>query len=139
MDKNYWISTIVVFVVWVLGGFLVHGFWLGTFYETMPNIMRTDAETEGLMHFMLIAHLLMAAALVWIYRRGQENKPWLQQGLRFGVAVALLLPIPTFMIFFTVQQNPAALAIRQALGDSAVVIVVALLAAYLNRNAVTNN
>ena len=28
-------------------------------------------------------------AFVWIYPRGTENKPWVQQGLRFGIAIAL--------------------------------------------------
>ena len=32
----------------------------------------------------------MAGAFTWIYARGVENKPWLGQGLRFGVAVAFL-------------------------------------------------
>ena len=88
-----------------------------------------------MMHFMLLAHVLMAGAFVWIYQRGNEDKPWVQQGLRFGIAIALFAPIPTFMIYYTVQQTPAALAIRQSIGDSVVVIVVALVAAFLNKKS----
>ena len=135
MDKKFFISTIVVFVVWMLGSFVVHGLWLGPTYETMTNMMRPVAEQESMMHFMLIAHLLMSAAFVWIYQRGNEDKPWVQQGIRFGIAVALLAPIPTFMIYYTVQQTPASLAINQSIGDSALVIVVALVTAFLNRKA----
>ncbi len=29
-------------------------------------------------------------AFVWIYQRGTEDKPWVQQGLRFGIAIALV-------------------------------------------------
>ncbi len=86
------------------------------------------------MHFMLIAHVMMAGAFVWIYERGKEDKPWMQQGLRFGIAIALLAPIPTFMIYYTVQQTPAMLAVQQSIGDSVVVIVVALVAAFLSRS-----
>ncbi len=135
MDRKFIVSTIVVFVVWMLGSFLVHGLWLGPTYETMTNMVRPVAEQEALMHFMLIAHLLMAGAFVWIYQRGNEDKPWLQQGLRYGIAIALLVPIPTFMIYYTVQQTPATLAINQSVGDSIVVIVVALVAAFLNKKA----
>ena len=135
MDKKFFISTIVVFVVWMLGSFVVHGLWLGPTYETMTNMMRPVAEQESMMHFMLIAHLLMSAAFVWIYQRGNEDKPWVQQGIRFGIAVALLAPIPTFMIYYTVQQTPASLAINQSIGDSALVIVVALVTAFLNKKA----
>ena len=39
-----------------------------------------------------------------------------------------------FTIYYVVQQIPGALAVRQSIGDSIVVIVVALVAAFLNRD-----
>lgn len=133
MDKKFLISTVAVFVVWMIGSFLVHGIWLTSTYETLTSMVRQMAEQEALFHFMFIAHILMAGAFVWIYQRGNEDKPWLQQGLRFGIAVAVLAPIPTFMIYFTVQQIPGMLAVQQSVGDTVVVIVVALVTAFLNR------
>ena len=77
----------------------------------MPNIMRTEAESQArCVHFMLLAHLVMAGAFVWIYQRGIDAGPWLPQGVRFGVAIALLAPIPMFTIYYVVQQTPAELA-----------------------------
>jgi hypothetical protein len=134
MDKKFLISTVAVFVVWMIGSFLVHGLWLTSTYETLTNMMRPLEEQESLFHFMLIAHLLMAGAFVWIYQRGNEDKPWMQQGLRFGIAIAILAPIPTFMIYYTVQQTPGMLAVQQSIGDSVTVIVVGLVTAFLNRN-----
>jgi len=134
MNKKFLISWLAVFVVWMVGGFLVHGLWLAETYGAMTNMMRPIAEQEAMMHFMMIAHVLMAAAFVWIYERGKEDKPWMQQGLRFGIAIAILLPIPTFMIYYTVQQTPGMLAVQQSIGDSVVVIVVALVAAFLSRS-----
>ena len=134
MNKKFLISWIAVFVVWMIGSFLVHGLWLAETYAAMTNMMRPLAEQEAMMHFMLLAHVLMAGAFVWIYERGKEDKPWMQQGLRFGVAIALLAPIPTFMIYYTVQQTPGMLAVQQSIGDSIVVIVVALVAAFLGRS-----
>ena len=134
MNKKFFLSWIVVFVVWMAGSFAVHGAWLSDLYGTMPNIMRTKADSQALFHFMLLAHLVMAGAFVWIYQRGTEDKPWVQQGLRFGIAIALLAPIPMFTIYYVVQQVPGALAVRQSMGDSIVVIVAALVAAFLNRD-----
>jgi hypothetical protein len=133
MDKKFLISTVAVFVVWMLGSFLVHGLWLTSTYETLSNMMRPLEEQESLFHFMLIAHVLMAGAFVWIYQRGNESKPWMQQGLRFGIAIALLAPIPTFMVYYSVQQTPGMLAVQQSIGDSVVVIIVGLVTAFLNR------
>ncbi len=134
MNKKFLISWIAVFVVWMVGSMLVHGIWLGSTYEGLTNMMRPMAEQEAMMHFMLIAHVLMAGAFVWIYERGKEDKPWMQQGLRFGIAIAILAPIPTFMIYYTVQQTPGMLAVQQSIGDTVVVIVVALVAAFLGRS-----
>ena len=134
MNKKFIISWVAVFVVWMAGSFAVHGAWLSDIYATMPNIMRTEEASQGLFHFMLLAHIVMAGAFVWIYQRGTEDKPWVQQGLRFGIAIALLAPIPMFTIYYVAQQTPGALAVRQSIGDSLVVIVVALVAAFLNRN-----
>jgi len=135
MNKKFAISWVAVFVVWMAGSFAVHGAWLSDLYGTLPNIMRTEAESQALFHLMLLAHIVMAGAFVWIYQRGAEDKPWLPQGLRFGIAIALLAPIPMFTIYYVVQQIPGALAVRQSIGDSLVVIVVALVAAFVNRDS----
>ncbi|MGI9233720.1 MAG: hypothetical protein ACR2RD_08835 [Woeseiaceae bacterium] len=134
MNKNFLISWAVIFVVWMASSFAVHGGWLAGAYADLSNLYRPDEEQMGLFHFMLLAHVLMAGAFVWIYQRGQENKPWLQQGIRFGIAIAILAPIPTYMIYFTVLQLPGALAFNQIIGDSLTVIVLGALVAFLSRN-----
>ncbi len=135
MNKTFLISWIAVFIVWMAGSFAVHGAWLSDLYGTMPNIMRTEAESQALFHFMLLAHIVMAGAFVWIYQRGIAAGPWLPQGVRFGIAIALLAPVPMFTIYYVVQQTPGELAVRQAIGDSIVVVVCALVAAFLNKDA----
>ena len=134
MNKKFVISWVAVFVVWMFGSFLLHGLFLGEIYATMTNMMRPEAEQEAMMHFMLIGHVLMAGAFVWIYQRGAEARPWLEQGLRFGIAVAIMAPIPTYLIYYSVQQTPGELAVKQIVGDSIVVIAAALTAAFLNRD-----
>lgn len=134
MNQKFITSWVAVLVVWMLGGFLVHGLWLGETYAGLTNIMRPEAEAQGLFHFMVLAHALMAGGFVWIYQRGVEDKPWVQQGLRFGVAVALLAPIPMFMIYYVVQQTPGTLAVQQMIGDSILVLIVSLVVAFLNKN-----
>ena len=133
MNKKFLISWVAVFIAWMIAGVVVHGIWLGETYAAMTNIMRPEAEQQSLMPFMMIAHVLMAGAFVWIYQRGQEDKPWMAQGLRFGVAVALLAPIPTFMIYYTVQKTPGMLAVQQSIGDGIVVVMLGLLVAFLNK------
>ena len=134
MNRNFLVSWAIVFVVWMAASYLVHGVWLGDTYAEMTNIFRPEEEQMGLFHYMLIAHVVMAGAFVWIYQRGQEDKPWLHQGVRFGVAIALLAPIPTYMIYYTVQQMPGELAHYQIIGDSLTVIALGILVAFISRN-----
>lgn len=49
-----------------------------------------------------MAHVIMAGAFVWIYSRGVADAPWVPQGLRFGLAVALLTVVPTYTIYYVV-------------------------------------
>jgi len=117
----------------MVGSFVLHGILLNDMYGGLPNLFRTEQESQGLMQYMLIAHVLLAGAFVWIYQRGREDKPWLQQGLRYGIAIAVLGPIPTYMIYYVVQPMPHTLAVAQAVGDSVIVIVLGIVAAALNK------
>jgi hypothetical protein len=96
MNKKFLVAWLVLFVLYFVGGFVVHGVLLKADYAATA-LMRPEAEAQKLMHLMILAHVLMAGAFVWIYARGVENKPWLGQGLRFGLAVALLF-VPSYII-----------------------------------------
>lgn len=133
MNKKFLISWIVIFVVWMAGSFVVHGLFLSADYAQLPNIMRTETETQSLMHFMLLGHVIMAGAFVWIYKRGTEDKPWLLQGIRYGIAIALLCAIPTYMIYYVVQQMPGMLAVKQSIFEGILLVILGIIVAFLNK------
>ena len=89
MANNFFIAWAIVFVVWLAVGFAVHGVLLGADYAALPNLFRSEADTQGLFPLMLLAHVIMAGAFTWIDARGQESGPWVGQRVRFGIAVAL--------------------------------------------------
>lgn len=133
MNRNFLISWVVVFVLWMAGSFVVHGLLLESAYSELPNLFRTAEESQAYMHFMLLAHVIMAGAFVWIYQRGRENKPWLAQGLRFGVAIALLGPVPMYMIYYVVQPLTPGLVIGQMVYDSLLVVLLGVVVAFLGK------
>lgn len=133
MNKKFLISWVVVFVASMAGGFVVHVVLLGAGYAELPNLFRSDAESQQYFHLMLLAHIIMAGALVWIYQRGQENKPWLQQGARFGIAVALLGPVPLYIIYYVVQPMPGSHVVQQMVYDGALMVLLGILTAFMNR------
>jgi hypothetical protein len=133
MGKRFFISWLVLFVVWMLGSFVVHGFLLGADYAGLPNLMRTQADSQKYFPLMILAHVLLAGAFAWIYARGVEAKPWLPQGVRYGVAIALLTIVPTFLIYYVGQPMPGALVAKQIVFDGILVVILGIVVAWLYR------
>ncbi len=134
MSKKFLISWVVVFVAWMLGSFVVHGVLLHDDYKALAGtLFRPETEAQKYFPLMIFAHVILAAALVWIYARGAEAKPWLPQGLRFGVAVAMLTVVPTYIIYYVVQPMPASLVCKQIVFDGALMFLLGLLVAFLHR------
>lgn len=135
MNKKFLISWLVIFVAWMGGSFVVHGLLLADGYAALPNLFRPDEDAAKYSHFMLIAHIIMAGAFVWIYQRGAEDKPFIAQGARFGIAVACLGALPTYMIYYVVQPMPGSLVIKQALFETVLLVILGAVVAFLNKPA----
>ena len=135
MNKRFFIGWAVLFVAWFAGSFVVHGLLLGGDYAALQGkLFRTEQDSQQYFPLMLLAHVLLAGAFVWIYGRGREAaKPWLGQGLRFGVAIALLTIVPTYIIYFVVQPTPGLLAVKQMIFDGVLMLLLGALVAWWYR------
>ena len=133
MNKKFLIAWFVMFIVYMAGGFVVHHGLLGADYQALPNLYRSEADAQPIFYLMIVAHVLMAGAFTWIYARGVENKPWLGQGLRFGLAVALLCVVPIYMIYYVVQPMPGMLAVKQIAFDTMMTLILGSVVAFLYR------
>jgi hypothetical protein len=135
MNKQFLIGWVILFVAWMVGSFIVHGALLGGDYAALQGkLFRTEQDSQQYFPLMLLAHVLLAGAFGWIYARGREaGKPWMGQGARFGIAVALLTVIPTYMIYYVVQPTPGMLAVKQMSFDGVLLIVLGLIAAWWYR------
>ena len=134
MNKKFFIAWLVTFVVWMAGSFVVHGTLLQTDYAKLPNLFRPEADAQQYFPFMILAHVILAGALVWVYSRGMEAKPWLGQGMRFGLAIALLTVVPTYTIYYAVQPMPGMLVVKQIVFDGVLLLIIGAVVAFLYRN-----
>jgi len=137
MRRKFLIAWLVIFIAWFLGSFVVHGVLLRADYMRLTSLFRTEGDEQKYFPLMILAHVILSASFVWIYARGAEAKPWLAQGLRFGIAVALLTAVPTYTIYFVVQPMPAQVVIGQIAGDSALMLILGTIVAWLYRGAPT--
>ena len=133
MNKQFIISVFVMFVATMAVGFLVHATLLAPDYAALPNLYRGEEDGMNYFHYMLIAHVLMAIGLTWVYRMGRQDTPWLGQGVRFGLAMIVLMTIPIYMIYYAVQPMPHELALKQIIFDSIGMLLLGPLVAILNR------
>ncbi len=90
-------------------------------------------EAQKLVGFIILAQALFGIAFAWIYVQGKEDKPWLAQGIRFGIAVAFLTVIPTYLIYHVVTPVPLVLAIKQIVFDTIRVVLMGMVLAWINR------
>jgi uncharacterized BrkB/YihY/UPF0761 family membrane protein len=131
--KRFVLSFFVMFVMLLVFGFLVHGLLLTPEYGQLPNMMRNPADGQAHMAFLIIGQVFFAVAFVWIYQRGKEDKPFVAQGFRYGLAMAALTVVAKFMIYYAVQQEPGMLAVKQIVFDSIGIVLMGVVLAALNK------
>ena len=133
MNKQFLIAWVVIFVAWFLGSYVVHGVLLHDDYARLQNLFRSESEAQAFFPLMILAHVILSGAFVWIYSRGVEAKPWPAQGIRFGFAIALLTVVPTYLIYYVVQPMPGATVAKQIVFDGILMLILGLVAAFVYR------
>ena len=137
MNKKFVIAWTVLFVAWFMGSFVVHGVLLRSEYMQLTSLFRPEGDQQKYFPLMILAHVMLSGAFVWIYARGVEAKPWVAQGVRFGVAVALLMIVPIYTIYYVVQPLPGDLVIKQIVFDGVLMVILGMIVAWLYRDTAT--
>jgi hypothetical protein len=106
-------TIVVVFIVANITGFLIHAILLKADYMPIAEHYRPMGQEK--MPFIILAYLAFAIGSVWVYAKGVESKPWLGQGIRFGIGMWLILAVPSFFIAYAVQPVPTMLMVKQVL------------------------
>ena len=125
------LTIVVVFVVANFTGFFIHAIWLKQDYMPVANLYRPEGQEK--MGFIILAYVAFAIGSVWAYAHGVEDKPWLGQGLRFGIVLWLILSVPWFFITYAVQPIPALLLAKQIIMELIDKIVIGVITAALYR------
>jgi hypothetical protein len=114
-------------------GYFVHGILLRENYAQLAGMFRPERDGASYLVYILLAHVFFAVGFVWIYLKGREDKPFLMQGVRYGVAIAVLMTIPTYLIYYAVQPMPGTLVIKQIVFDSIGIVLLGIVVAWLNK------
>ncbi len=140
VNKKCWIScaisTVVTFLVlWGLE-FVVHELILKSSYMNFAALYRPAADMCHYLPYMLVSFFLVAASIVWIYDQGKkQDKPFLIQGVRFGLALAFLTAVPSALLYYSLQPISCSLAMKQILLGIPEMVILGIVVAKLREKA----
>ena len=94
INKTFWIGFIVVYIVWQVIAFVVHGVMLADTYANMWQVFRPQSEIDSMVWVMFVSSALYLLLFCYIFTKGYEGKG-VGEGLRFGLLMGLFLAIPS--------------------------------------------
>lgn len=103
------IAIVVVFILSCAFGTIIHAFLLNNDYQQVAQLYRS----APILYMIFAGYFGFAVGSVWLYTKGVEDKPWLGQGLRFGLAIWLVVSVTSFFIEYATQPIPESLFVKQ--------------------------
>jgi len=98
--------VLAVAVVMFALGYIGHQLLLGRDYSAIDPIMRDKADMMAHMPFAYVNALCFSAAFVWLYSQGRSARPWLGQGIRYGLAIWAVAMVPLYLTNYTIEPWP---------------------------------
>ncbi|HEV2298084.1 MAG TPA: hypothetical protein VGR72_06165 [Candidatus Acidoferrales bacterium] len=127
--KKLILAMAICYVVLVGTNWLIHQVWLMNDYLATPDSWRPMADLGHKMWVMLVGQAFFAALFCYIYSRGAEAKPWLAQGIRYGILITMFFVIPSALSEYTVYRVPHMLAVKWMIAGCIQMIILGLIVA----------
>jgi hypothetical protein len=116
MDAKKLVGGVVAaFVILFVAGFVVHNVWLGTTYRQMRDAGFSFRPEDTMRHKLWgvwVSDVLYSILFVWVYARGREEKPWVGQGIRYGILMSLFTVVPSTLNEYVVYNLPHTLTVE---------------------------
>src|SRR5271155_4302700 len=127
--KKLVLAIAAVYIFLMATNYLVHSIWLMADYDAIPMSHRSAAAIQHRFWIMLIGQFFFSAMFACIYTRGKESKPWMVQGIRYGILVAFLTIIPTSLGEYVVYFVPYMLAVKWMIAGGIQLVLAGVLVA----------
>lgn len=85
------VAALAAWLLYMGMGYLVHGVLLKDVYLEYAAVMRPEAEANAILPFNFGMALVGFFAFAYAYAKGYEGGNGLQEGLRFGVLIGIML------------------------------------------------
>jgi hypothetical protein len=127
--KQKIIAVIAGFILQVAGLYLIHSVWLKQDYLNTASMWRSQPDQVARVWAMLLAVFIYVVGAVWIYSHGVKSKPWVGQGIRFGILLALVVVVYGSLSGWVILPLGHMLVVKWIIGESLLSIVFGLVVA----------
>jgi uncharacterized membrane protein (DUF485 family) len=105
-------AIVAAYVVLMGTNYFIHQILLMPDYDAIPMSHRANTGIMERLWVMAIGQFFFATLFAYIYTRGAENKPWLVQGIKYGILMTFLTVVPYSLSEYDVYIIPYMLAIK---------------------------
>ncbi len=125
--KRILIAFVIVYIVYEIINFIVHGLILSGVYESI-GIWRSDMESK--MWIMYLGEILFALFFVFIFAKGYEGKG-IMEGLRYGLIIGCFVTIPGMLAQYAVYPVSFTLTVEWIVFGFIQMIIIGIIAALI--------
>jgi hypothetical protein len=127
--KKLALAIIANYVILMATNYVVHSIWLMPDYDAIPLSHRNIWGIQHRFWAMLLGQFFFSAMFAYIYTRGRENKPWIEQGIKYAILVGCLTVVPTALSQYVVYVIPYQLAIKWMVAGGIQMLIIGLVVA----------
>jgi hypothetical protein len=127
--KKTVLAIIAGFAVILAGRYLIHEVLLMKDYLASSDVWRAPEDTWHRAYMFPISAFSIALGAVLIYIRGVEAKPWIGQGVRFGILLGMVTAVPNALLQYAVYPIHYTLALKWIIAEGLLGIVLGLVIA----------
>jgi len=122
-------AVVAGFFVQLTGLYLIHSIWLAKDYLATASLWLPIETRYARGWATLLGTLIYVIGVVWIYSRGVESKPWMGQGVRFGIVLALITIVYDSSAAWNMMPVPTSLVEKWIIGEGFLCIILSLVVA----------
>jgi len=130
--KKLILAIVVAYIILLVTGYLIHEVWLINTYRQMRvngASLRPEDVLRQKLWILWLGDLLFAVLFAWIYTRGVEDKPWVGQGIRYGIIMTLFAVVPSTLSIYVAWNLSYKLALKWMVAGGIQLILIGLFVA----------
>lgn len=128
------VAFVLVFVLTATTNFLIHAILLQGVYQQSAGLMRSPQDGAAHAPFLMVAFFSFSLAFVWLYPPSRAGASWMMQGLRYGVAVWMIVTVSRYFIYYAIQPWPFTTVLLQLASELVATLLLGEVLAFVARN-----